>query len=261
MSAACRPTRAPSRHRHRISATTRGLTRLSDSRRRSSFPRCRREKYCCRGSRDERLPAGARGWRGVRKARTSGRQRRTVSAIFALCAAFSNALHVTTQHGPAAALSTADRRSEPPPGTRTPRVRPDNPPRTVGSTALTCVALAAFVVVDQPEGGTPTPTARAQAGALAAFGGAAVVMTLAARVGSPMRRAALYTAAAESTLGMLRPAVIDERRQGRHSAIRYWLAGTRLDLGPQIDRRTPKTGLGKPTLTVSPMCRLLLDKF
>jgi hypothetical protein len=65
-----------------------------------------------------------------------------------------------------------------------------------GSAGLTCVALAAFVLVDQPHGGTPTPTARAWAGALAAFGGAAGVMALAARRGSPRRRAALYAAAA-----------------------------------------------------------------
>jgi len=54
----------------------------------------------------------------------------------------------------------------------------------------------AFVVVDQPQGGTPTPTAHAWAGALAAFGGAAAVMTVAAGWGTPRRRAALYAAAA-----------------------------------------------------------------
>jgi drug/metabolite transporter (DMT)-like permease len=69
-------------------------------------------------------------------------------------------------------------------------------PAAWGAAALTCVGLAAFVVVDQPQGGTPTPTAHTWAGALAAFGGAATVMTLAARWGSPKRRAALYAAAA-----------------------------------------------------------------
>ena len=57
-------------------------------------------------------------------------------------------------------------------------------PAAWGSAALTCVGLAAFVVVDQPQGG-PTPASHAWAGALAAFGGAAAVMTLAARWGSP----------------------------------------------------------------------------
>ena len=45
-------------------------------------------------------------------------------------------------------------------------------------------------------GRRPTPTAHAWAGVLATFGGAAAVMTLAARWGSPRRRAALYAAAA-----------------------------------------------------------------
>ena len=61
-------------------------------------------------------------------------------------------------------------------------------PAAWGSAALTCVALAGFVLVDQPQGGTPTPAAHAWVGALAAFGGAAAVMTLAARWGSPRIR-------------------------------------------------------------------------
>ncbi len=69
-------------------------------------------------------------------------------------------------------------------------------PAAWGSAVLTCVALATFVAVDQPQGGTPTPTAHAWAGALAVFGGAAAAMTLAARWGSPRRRAALYATAA-----------------------------------------------------------------
>jgi hypothetical protein len=69
-------------------------------------------------------------------------------------------------------------------------------PAAWGAAALTCVALAAFALVDQPQGGIPTPTAHAWAGALASFGGAAAVLTLAARWGSPRRRAALYAAAA-----------------------------------------------------------------
>ena len=69
-------------------------------------------------------------------------------------------------------------------------------PAAWSSAVLTCVGLAVFVVADQPQGGTPTPAAHAWAGALAAFGGAAAVMTLAARWGSPRRRAALYAVAA-----------------------------------------------------------------
>lgn len=69
-------------------------------------------------------------------------------------------------------------------------------PAAWGSAVLTCAALTAFVAVDQPQGGTPTPTVHAWAGALAVFGGTAAAMTLAARWGSPRRRAALYAAAA-----------------------------------------------------------------
>jgi drug/metabolite transporter (DMT)-like permease len=69
-------------------------------------------------------------------------------------------------------------------------------PAAWGSAVLTCIGLAAFVTVDQPHGGSPTPTAHAWAGALAAFGGAAALMTLVARWGSPWRRAALYATAA-----------------------------------------------------------------
>src|SRR5271165_4201589 len=36
-----------------------------------------------------------------------------------------------------------------------------------GSAALTCAGLAAFVAVDQPQGGIPTPTAHVWAGVLA----------------------------------------------------------------------------------------------
>ncbi len=79
---------------------------------------------------------------------------------------------------------------------RTVWIRQGIRPAAWGSAVLTCVGLAAFVVLDQPQGGNPTPTAHAWAGALAAFGGAAAVMTVAARWGSPRRRAALYAAAA-----------------------------------------------------------------
>ena len=65
-----------------------------------------------------------------------------------------------------------------------------------GSAALTCLGLGAFVAIDQPEGGTPSPSPHAWVSALAVFAGTAAAMTLAARWGSPPRRAALYAAAA-----------------------------------------------------------------
>lgn len=64
------------------------------------------------------------------------------------------------------------------------------------SAALTCVALAAFVTIDRPEGGTSMPTDAAWVSALGVWGGAAAIMAIAARWGSPARRAALYATAA-----------------------------------------------------------------
>ncbi len=166
-----------------------------------------------------------------------------MSAIFALCAAFSNALYVATQH----VASTTGRRDK---ATglqlvaalfRSPLwlfgwaaglggfvfqaaaldkgqlsivqallvtelvfglllrkfwIRQAIRPAAWGAAAVTCVGLAAFVLIDQPQGGTPMPSTHAWLGPLAAFGGAAAVMALAARWGSPRRRAALYAAAA-----------------------------------------------------------------
>ena len=69
-------------------------------------------------------------------------------------------------------------------------------PAAWGSAVLTCLGLAVFVTVDQPQGGTPAPSTQAWVGVLLTFAGAAAAMTLAARWGSPRRRAALYAAAA-----------------------------------------------------------------
>ncbi|HWY90078.1 MAG TPA: DMT family transporter [Solirubrobacteraceae bacterium] len=192
---------------------------------------------------DERLPASAHHAGLVRPARPGARERRPVSAIFALGAAFSNALYVATQH----VASTSGRVGKAS-GLRLVAYLMRSPlwlfgwaaavgafvfqaaalnngqlsivqallvtelvfglllrklwigqairPAAWGAAALTCVGLAAFVFVDQPQGGTPAPTAQAWAGALATFAGVAALMTLAARRGSPRRRAALYAAAA-----------------------------------------------------------------
>lgn len=64
------------------------------------------------------------------------------------------------------------------------------------SAVLTCVGLAVFVTVNEPQGGTPSPTSHAWVTALATCGGAAAIMALMARRGSPTRRAGLYAAAA-----------------------------------------------------------------
>ena len=166
-----------------------------------------------------------------------------MSAIFALCAAFSNALYVTTQH----VASTSGRVGRAS-GLRLVAYLFRSPlwlfgwtaalgafafqaaalkngqlsivqallvtelvfglllrklwigqairPAAWVSAAVTCAGLFVFVLVDQPLGGTPTPSAHAWAGALAGFGGTAAAMTLAAHWGPPRRRAALYAAAA-----------------------------------------------------------------
>jgi len=166
-----------------------------------------------------------------------------VSSLFALCAAFSNALFVTTQHVASTGAGTAKAK-----GLRLVASLARNPlwlfgwaaglgafafqavalengqlsvvqallvtelvfglvlrrvwikqsirPAAWGAAALTCVGLAAFVAIDQPEGGTPTPSTHAWVAVLAVFGGVAAAMALAAGRGSPSRRAALYAAAA-----------------------------------------------------------------
>lgn len=166
-----------------------------------------------------------------------------MSSLFALCAAFSNALFVTTQHVASTGAGTAKAK-----GLRLVASLARNPlwlfgwaaglgafafqavalengqlsvvqallvtelvfglvlrrvwikqsirPAAWGAAALTCVGLAAFVAIDQPEGGTPTPSTHAWVAVLAVFGGVAAAMALAAGRGSPSRRAALYAAAA-----------------------------------------------------------------
>jgi drug/metabolite transporter (DMT)-like permease len=166
-----------------------------------------------------------------------------VSVVFALCAAFSNALNVTTQHlastsgraARASGLRLALSLLRSPLwlfgwvaavaafvfqaaalnngqlsivqallvtelvfglGLRAVWIHQDVRPAAWAAAGVTCVGLAAFVLIDQPRGGTSSPPAHAWLGVLGAFGGAAAAMTLAARWGSPRRRAALYAAAA-----------------------------------------------------------------
>src|SRR5271167_1220801 len=171
------------------------------------------------------------------------REHHAVSSVFALCAAFSNALFVTTQHVASTSAGTAKAR-----GIRLVASLIRNPlwlfgwaaglggfafqaaalkngqlsvvqallvtelvfglvlrrvwikqsikPAAWGGAALTCAGLAAFVLIDQPEGGTPTPSTHAWVAVLAVLGGTAAAMALAAGWGSPSRRAALYAAAA-----------------------------------------------------------------
>jgi drug/metabolite transporter (DMT)-like permease len=61
--------------------------------------------------------------------------------------------------------------------------------------ALTCLGLAVFIVAGEPEGGHPTPTSQHWVVAAVTCGAGAAVLAVAARWGSPGRRAALYAAA------------------------------------------------------------------
>ena len=68
---------------------------------------------------------------------------------------------------------------------------------------VTCAALVAFLTAAEPHGGHLQPDAADWAFALAAFGGAVAVLTVVARWGSPVRRAALYATAASITWALM----------------------------------------------------------
>jgi drug/metabolite transporter (DMT)-like permease len=61
--------------------------------------------------------------------------------------------------------------------------------------AVTCGSLALFVAVSEPTGGHTQPTSSAWIGATIATGGAAAILALVGRSGSPVRRAAALGAA------------------------------------------------------------------
>jgi drug/metabolite transporter (DMT)-like permease len=63
------------------------------------------------------------------------------------------------------------------------------------SASVTSVGLAVFLVMSEPQGGHNSATASAWLPALVSFGGATAVLTILARSGSPLRRAALYASA------------------------------------------------------------------
>jgi drug/metabolite transporter (DMT)-like permease len=64
---------------------------------------------------------------------------------------------------------------------------------------VTCAALVVFLAAAKPHGGHQQPDAADWAFALAVFGGAVAALTIVARWGSPVRRAALYATAASIT--------------------------------------------------------------
>jgi drug/metabolite transporter (DMT)-like permease len=66
---------------------------------------------------------------------------------------------------------------------------------TWGAAALTCVSLTVFIVMSEPRGGQPNPVSGHWLTAVLACCAAAAVLAVAARWGSPGRRAALYASA------------------------------------------------------------------
>jgi drug/metabolite transporter (DMT)-like permease len=68
---------------------------------------------------------------------------------------------------------------------------------------ITCGALALFLAAADPHGGHLQPDVTDWISALAVFGGAVAVLTVGARWGSPVRRAALYATAASITWALM----------------------------------------------------------
>ncbi len=64
---------------------------------------------------------------------------------------------------------------------------------------VVCVALAVFLTAAEPTGGRPAPETAEWLSALLVFGGAIAVLAAAGRRGSPVRRAAVFAAAAALT--------------------------------------------------------------
>ena len=64
------------------------------------------------------------------------------------------------------------------------------------SAAVTCIGLAIFVAMSEPQGGKPVPSASAWVSVIAVLGGLACGVALFARHGTPVRRAALFATSA-----------------------------------------------------------------
>jgi drug/metabolite transporter (DMT)-like permease len=67
------------------------------------------------------------------------------------------------------------------------------------SALVTCVALAVFLTMAEPQGGHPVPEASEWLSALLVFGGIISLLAVLSLHGSPVRRAALYATAASVT--------------------------------------------------------------
>jgi drug/metabolite transporter (DMT)-like permease len=78
-------------------------------------------------------------------------------------------------------------------------IRQDVPAAAWASAGTICVALAVFLVMAAPHGGHSTADARQWLSVILVFGGIVAGLSLVARRGSPLRRAALFAIAAALT--------------------------------------------------------------
>ena len=76
-------------------------------------------------------------------------------------------------------------------------------PAAWASASVTSAGLAIFLVMSEPKGGHPQATAQAWLPAMLTCGGAVVIMTVLGRAGSPVKRGALYAAAAGVTAAVM----------------------------------------------------------
>ena len=70
------------------------------------------------------------------------------------------------------------------------------------SVVVVCLALTVFLIAAEPSGGHPVPDTREWLSAVLVFGGVIVVLTALGRTGPPVRRAAVFAAAAALTWAM-----------------------------------------------------------
>src|SRR5690242_4842269 len=70
------------------------------------------------------------------------------------------------------------------------------------SVVVVCLALAVFLIAAEPAGGQPVPDTKEWLSAVLVSGGVIVVLTALGRTGPPMRRAAVFAAAAALTWAM-----------------------------------------------------------
>jgi drug/metabolite transporter (DMT)-like permease len=94
------------------------------------------------------------------------------------------------------------------------------------SASVTCLGLAVFVVMSEPQGGHLLPTPGAWVSATATMGAITVVLTMLASRGSPGRRAALYASATgiawAAMATFIKSTTDDLAMRGISGTLRHW---------------------------------------